>query len=82
MSSSPKSKRGCRPLPLGEKVQGGDFVWFASQWQSVENFDGEIGKVVEQYSYRHCRPVAAKKKASASVFLAAARLGYGTGGPH
>lgn len=56
MSQTPLHKRGCRPLKLGETVQAGDLVWFRSRWEEVGA--DEIGKQIERYSYRHCRPVA------------------------
>lgn len=55
--SSPRAKRGYRPLAIGETVQAGDMVWFASRWQPVSAFKGSIGKVIQELDYRHCRPL-------------------------
>lgn len=61
--STPKSKRGCRPLLIAEVIKPGDFTWFASQWQPVESFCNVVGKKIGAYSYRCCRPVPKRQLA-------------------
>lgn len=55
--SAPQAKRGYSPLAIGDTVQSGDMVYFASCWQPVTDFRDAVGKVIQQYDYRHCRPI-------------------------